>query len=188
MITSWWLSKKLAPGIIYLDFKRIRTCWGCKKWGWVRAVWTNGNSGKRESLGKEISHQMTDDVHTRLIVHPLTHVTACVFVTAQTPHQLIVLTYISNGKLMGWWVLKRHMVDCLAFEIAHIVPRLFLLFSNGHSQHSVLWIIWGKDKKVWWNEILLSAAVSDMLGGSVTNDLCNYANGESNDVFPRKVC
>jgi len=34
----------------------------------------------------------------------------------------------------------------------------------------------------------LSAAVSDMLGGSVTNDLCNYANGKSNDVFPRKVC
>jgi len=24
----------------------------------------------------------------------------------------------------------------------------------------------------------LSAAVSDMLGGSVTNDLCNYANGK----------
>lgn len=65
----------------------------------------------------------------------------------QPPHQLIVLTYISNGKLMGWWVLKRHMVDWLTFEIAHIVPRLFLLFSNGHSQHSVLWIIWEKIKR-----------------------------------------
>jgi len=46
----------------------------------------------------------------------------------------------------------------------------------------------GKDKKVWYNEILLSAAVSDMLRGSVTNDLCNYAKGKSNYVSPRKVC
>lgn len=45
-----------------------------------------------------------------------------------------------------------------------------------------------KGKKVWQNEILFSAAVTDMLGGSDTNDLCNYANGKRNVLFPRNVC
>ena len=79
------LARNLLP--VHSACKGVRTCWG-----WRRAVWTNGNSGKRESLGKENSHQMTDDVHTRRIVHPPTHVTACVFVTANRP--LANSTYI----------------------------------------------------------------------------------------------
>ena len=145
MITSWWFSKKLALGILYLAFKRIRTCWGCKEeWGVsesrldkrkLREAWKFGK-GDFPPDDRRCSHKTHSSPPNS---RDSLRVRYC-----QPPHQLIVPTYISNGKLMGWWVLTRHMVDCLTFEITHIVPRLFLLFSNGHLQHSVLWIIWEK--------------------------------------------